>query len=100
ARALCAAGCYPGYGESSGVAAIPGRWKTLLLLGIAAALVLMVPRGRRLGPAEPARRELAAPRRDDVAALVSLIGRARDGPAVAAALEQRARTVVTRATGA
>jgi hypothetical protein len=99
-RAVVFAESYHGYGKSSGVAAIPGRWKTLLLLGIAAALVLMVARGRRLGPAEPERRELAPPRRDYVEALASLIGRARDRPAVAAALEQRARTVVTRATGA
>ena len=99
-RPVVFAESYHGYGKSSGIAAIPGRWKTLLLLGIGAALVLMLARGRRLGPAEPDRTELAPARRDYVEAVASLIGRARDRRAVAAALEQRARTVVTRSTGA
>ena len=99
-RPVVFAESYHGYGKSSGITAIPARWKTLLLLASAAALVLMLARGRRLGPAEPERRELAPPRRDYVEALASLIGRARDRPAIAAALEQRARTVVARATGA
>jgi hypothetical protein len=98
-RPVVFAESYHGYGKSSGVAAIPTRWKTLLVLGILAGLVLMLARGRRLGPAEPEERELAPPRRDYVDALASLIGRARDRPAVIAALEQRARTIVMRSTG-
>jgi hypothetical protein len=68
---------YHGYGESSGFAAIPGRW-ILLLSGLAlAALVLMLARGRRLGPPELEERELPPPRRAYVDALAGVLARSR-----------------------
>ena len=99
-RPVVFAESYHGYGRSSGLSAIPGRWKTLLLLGGVAALALILARGRRLGPAEPGQRELAPPRREYVDALAGLVARTRDHPAVAAALNERAHAVVARATGA
>ena len=99
-RPVVFAESYHGYGTSSGLSAIPRRWKTLLLLGGVAAVALIIARGRRLGPAETEQRELAPPRREYVDALASLVARTRDRPAVAAALNERAHAVVARATGA
>ena len=51
-----------GYGRASGWGALPGRFRgALVLLGLAGA-VLVLARGRRLGPAQPAGRELAPAR--------------------------------------
>jgi hypothetical protein len=98
-RPVVFAESYHGYGKSSGISAIPGRWQALLLLGGVSVLAFMLARGRRLGPAEPERRELAPPRRDYVDAMASLIGRTRDRPAAATALRERAHAVIARATG-
>ena len=90
---------YHGYGKSSGAGAIPGRWQALLALAGIAVLAYMLARARRLGPAEPERRELAPPRRAYVDALAALIARTRDRRTVAEALRARAQAVVTRSTG-
>jgi hypothetical protein len=99
-RSVVFAESYHGYGKRSGLVAIPSRWRALLLLGGGAVLALMLARGRRLGPAEPERRELAPPRRVYVDALAALLARTRDRPAIAAALRTRAEGVVARAGGA
>lgn len=68
---------YHGYGRSSGLDGIPGRWLVALLgLGLA-ALVYLVARGRRLGPPERAERELAPPRRAYVEALGGILARTK-----------------------
>ena len=56
-----------GYGRASGWGALPGRFRgALVLLGLAGA-ALVLARGRRLGPAQPAGRALA-PARSEYAA--------------------------------
>ena len=45
-----------GFGRSSGLAALPGRWKFALLVGVLAALLWLGSRARRFGPPEPTRR--------------------------------------------
>src|SRR5205823_2322401 len=58
-----------GYGEATGLAAIPTSWRwTLGGLALAGA-VLVLARGRRLGPPEPLARELPPPRREYVESL-------------------------------
>jgi hypothetical protein len=66
-----------GFGDASGIDAVPGRWKVALLGLAAAALVTMVSIGRRIGPAEAATRTLPPPRRAYVDALASLLARTR-----------------------
>jgi hypothetical protein len=69
---------YHGYGSSSSApAAIPARWDALLVLGLLAALVYMLARGRRLGPPELEQRELAPPRREYVEAIGGILARTR-----------------------
>jgi hypothetical protein len=69
---------YHGYGRGSGLGAIPGPWKALLLLGAAAALLFMLARVRRLGPPEDDERPLDPPRREYVEAVAATIARTRD----------------------
>ena len=53
-----------GYGRASGWGALPGRFRgALVLLGLAGA-ALVLARGRRLGPPQPAGRALAPARSD------------------------------------
>ena len=66
---------YHGYGPSTGLSAIPTRW-LLLFAGLGlAAVVLMLARGRRLGPPDREARELPPPRRDYVDALAGVLSR-------------------------
>jgi hypothetical protein len=66
-----------GYGDARGLAALPGNAKGALVLLLVAALVLMLARGRRFGPVEPAARELAPPRVAYVDALAATLARMR-----------------------
>jgi hypothetical protein len=66
-----------GYGDARGLAALPGRAKAALLILLAAALALMLARGRRFGPVEPDARELAPPRAAYVDALAATLARMR-----------------------
>ena len=60
-RPILFAESHHGYGEATGLSALPSGWKTALAgLGLA-ALVLVVARGRRLGPPEQISRDLAPP---------------------------------------
>lgn len=66
-----------GYGEASGLAAVPARWWWALGgLGLA-AVVFVVARGRRLGPPEEEARALPPPRREYVEALAGVLARTR-----------------------
>jgi hypothetical protein len=66
-----------GYGQRRGVAAIPRRWKLALAGLILAALVFILARARRLGPAQLPARRLAPPRRDYVDAMALALKRTR-----------------------
>lgn len=67
-----------GYREQAGLAALPDRLQTSLLLLLAAALVFLLARGRRLGPPEEQARALPPPRRAHVEALAAALARTRD----------------------
>lgn len=88
-----------GYGSETGLAAIPFRWK-LSLGGLAlAAVVWMVAAGRRLGPPEPAGRDLPPPRRAYVDALTTTLARTRRGDEVIAPMRAAARSKIARRSG-
>ena len=87
---------YHGYGRTSGLSALPLSWK-LLLGGLAlAALVWLVARGRRFGPAEPDGRELPPARRIYVDSLASVIARSRQRDAAVEPVRAEARRVLRR----
>jgi hypothetical protein len=66
-----------GYHPASGFAAIPWSWR-FALGGLAfAALVLMLARGRRLGPPQAEGRELPPPRRVYVESLAAVLARTK-----------------------
>jgi hypothetical protein len=90
---------YHGYGESSGLGAVPDRWLAMLALGFLAVVVLIAARWRRLGPAEPEERELAPPRKQYVESLGSVLERTRDPAVALAGLKADARRRLARRTG-
>lgn len=80
-----------GYGGATGLAAIPMRWRWVLGGLILAALLLMLARGRRLGPPERWARELPPPRQQYVESLASTFAKTkRAAPAAAIPILQRA----------
>jgi Domain of unknown function (DUF4350) len=66
-----------GYRPASGFSAVPWSWRFALGGLVVAALVLMLARGRRLGPPEAEDRELPPPRRVYVESLAAVLGRTR-----------------------
>jgi hypothetical protein len=68
-----------GFGRASGWGALPGRFKGALVLLAVAGAALALARGRRLGPAQPAGRELAPPRAAYADGLAGAL--VRSGPA-------------------
>jgi len=67
-----------GYGNARGLAALPAAAKGALVLLLAAAVLLMLARGRRFGPPEPERRDLAPPRAAFVDAQAATLAKTRD----------------------
>jgi hypothetical protein len=82
---------FHGYGEATGLAAVPARWWAGFGLLFAAALVLMLARGRRLGPPQAPERDLPPPRRVYVESLGGVLARIRRKEKPVAPV--RARTV-------
>jgi hypothetical protein len=78
-----------GYGRASGWGALPGRFRgALVLLGLAGA-ALALARGRRLGPAQPAGRELAPARSAFAQGLAgALLRTGSPGEAIAPVVEE------------
>ena len=85
-----------GYGEQTGLAALPRQWRWALIgLGIA-GLTAIAARVRRLGPPEDESRELPPPRREYVEAIATALMRTRRRadaaePVRAAALDRLTR---------
>jgi hypothetical protein len=80
-----------GYGQQSGLAAIPDRWKAgLVLLGLAAILFAWS-RARRLGPPDRPARELPPARSTYVDAMADTLERTRDRARALAPLGEWAR---------
>jgi hypothetical protein len=92
-----------GYGEVSGLAAIPNRWLWVLGGLCLAALVFALARGRRFGPPERAARELPPARVEYVEALAALLAKTKPRGAAAEPVRSAARERLgadPRATGA
>jgi hypothetical protein len=67
-----------GYGQKSGIAAIPSRWKAALLILLLAIVVFVWSRARRFGPPDRRARELPPARAEYVRALSTTLERTRD----------------------
>ena len=80
-----------GYGEATGLAAIPTGWR-VALAGLAfAALLLIWARGRRLGPPEAEAREFPPRRREYVEALAAVLARTKKPEEAVAPLQAAVR---------
>ena len=88
-----------GYGQARGLGAVPWRWRWALGGGLAAVLVAMWSRGRRLGPPEDAERDLPPPRRAYVDALAASLVRTRRPAESLAPLQAAARRRVAARAG-
>ena len=88
-----------GYGDATGLRAIPSRWKWALAGLAVAALIGAVAAGRRLGPAEETARELPPPRRVYVDAVAEALARTRQPAASLAPLQAAARARLASRAG-
>jgi hypothetical protein len=88
-----------GYGEASGLGAIPGRWQIALVGLTLAALLGVVAAGRRLGPPEDAARPLPPPRREYVDAVADSLARTKRPAEALAPLQAAARARLARRAG-
>lgn len=79
-----------GYGRSTGLGALPARWRWAMAGGFLAALVWMWSRGRRLGPPDDVERSTPPPRHAYVEAMAGALARTRQRDAVVAPLQERA----------
>ncbi len=67
-----------GYGQKTGIAAIPSRWKVALLILLLAIAVFVWSRARRFGPPDRRARDLPPARAEYVRALSTTLERTRD----------------------
>jgi hypothetical protein len=88
-----------GYGERSGLSAIPSRWKIALTLIAVAAIVFAWSRARRLGPPDRPARELPPVRSVYVDALADTLERTDDRARALAPLGEWARGRVKARAG-
>jgi hypothetical protein len=88
-----------GYGDVTGLGAIPGPWKAALIGLAVAAFVGAVAAGRRLGPPEDESRPLPPPRRAYVDALAETLGRTRRPGEALAPLQVSTRARLARRVG-
>ena len=88
-----------GYGPQRGLAALPARFGWALIGLLLAALVFMAARGRRLGPPERERRELAPPRRAYVDSLAATMARGKAREEAVAPVRAEARRRLARRAG-
>jgi hypothetical protein len=87
---------YHGYGEASGVRAIPPRWWAAIALAACAGVVFMFARGRRLGPPEAEQRTLAPSRREYVESLAGILARTKQPDAALEPLRSRVAFATVR----
>lgn len=88
-----------GFGPSSGLPALPSRWKWALVLGAVAGLAWMWSKGRRFGPPDELERELSPPRRAYVEAVATSLSKVKRPNSVVAPLQEAARLRVARRVG-
>ena len=90
-RPVAFAEAHHGYGQRTGLGAIPSRWRWALAGGFLAAVVWMWSRGRRLGPPDDIERPAPPARRAYVDAMAGALARTRQPEAATAPLQERAR---------
>ena len=90
-RPVVFAEAHHGYGRTTGLGAIPLRWRWALAGGFLAAIVWMWSRGRRLGPPDEIERFDPPARRAYVEAMAGALVRTRQPDVAVAPLQERAR---------
>jgi Domain of unknown function (DUF4350) len=85
-----------GYGEATGLAALPDRFQWALILLCLAAVVLIVARWPRLGPPDPEEEPLFPPRRAYVDALAATLAKAHERRAAVESVRSAARERLAR----
>jgi len=85
-----------GFGLQTGLAALPARWRLALAIVVLAALLLLVSRARRLGPAQESGGEPTPARREHVEALALGLRRACEPAIGLAPMQAAARAQVIR----
>ena len=90
-RPVAFAEAHHGYGASTGIRALPLRWRWALAGGFLAALVWMWSRSRRLGPPDEIERVTPPARRAYVEAMAGALVRTRQPDVALAPLQDRAR---------
>jgi hypothetical protein len=88
-----------GYGEASGLAGLPERWKWVLAGLAIAAAVAIASRFRRLGDIDPPEPPVLPPRRAHVEALALALQRTRQPAAAVAPVRGRAHEIVAGRAG-
>jgi Domain of unknown function (DUF4350) len=88
-----------GYGQASGLGAIPGRWQAALIGLTLAAFLGVVAAGRRLGPPEDAARPLPPARREYVDAVAVSLARTKQPAPALGPLQAAARARLARRAG-
>ena len=99
ARPVLFAEAQHGYGRSTGLRAIPARWRWAVAGGFLATVVWMWSRGRRLGPADEVEPEEVPARRAYVEAMAAALARTRQPAAAVAPLQERGRRRLAERTG-
>jgi Domain of unknown function (DUF4350) len=89
-----------GYGQATGLAAIPGRWRWALGGIVLAGVLLAAAHARRLGPPELESRPLPPPRREYVESLGGVLARTRSAEEAIAPVREAARAELARRAGA
>lgn len=88
---------YPhGYTRSTGVAALPSRWRWALSGLLLAGVVWLIANGKRLGPPEDVERRLAPPRVRYVDALATGLSRSRDRAGATEPIRRRIESHLSR----
>lgn len=88
-----------GYGQATGLAALPARWRLGLILLALAGVVLLLSRARRLGVADPEGDAPAPPRLAHVDALAAALARSSDAAGGAEGVRLAARRRVAERAG-
>jgi hypothetical protein len=96
ARPVVFAEALHGYGQSTGLAALPSRWRVALAIAVLAGLLWLASRARRLGPAEQTGAPPPPARREHVEALALALRRAPDRESALAPVRAAAPSQVLR----
>lgn len=88
-----------GYRDAEGIYAVPVEWRWLIFCLVAAALVWMWSRGKKLGPPEPEARDLPPARAELIGSVAGTLGRTRDVVGVLGPLQVAARRRVAERVG-